>query len=195
LGVPAILIGAQANTGFPLIRTDNRKAGFEATRYLWSLGHRRFIYLTSLRSWHDFHQRGQGMKAFLKQTAEPYDLAVHDHLFTEEDAYRQVTELCANGLEATAILASTDRHALGALAALADARLKVPRDASVMGFDDYKTSSFIRPSLTTMQMPSAEMGSRAVSALRQQIDGLTVDPLPPLRATLVIRGSTGPARA
>lgn len=195
LGIPAVLIGEQANPGFPIIRTDNHKAGYEATQYLWSLGHRRFVYLTSLKSWHDFHRRGQGMRAFLKTVDEPYEVAVHDGLFGEADAYGRMKDACAEGLEATAILASTDRHALGALAALADARLEVPRDVSVMGFDDYVTSGFIRPALTTMQMPAAEMGRRAVAVLNEGLDGRPAKRSTLLRATLVERASTGPAPA
>ena len=192
LGVPAVLIGQQANAGFPIIRTDNRKAGFDAARYLWGLGHRDFVYLTSHKSWHDFHDRGQGMLAFLAGTGEAFTAQIFDGLLGEADSYRRVREACASGLPATALLASTDRHALGALAALSDARRKVPRQISVMGFDDYITSGFVRPALTTMQMPAAEMGQLAVATIRDVLDGKAVQQKTLLEAKLVERGSTGP---
>ena len=192
LGIPAVLIGAQANSGFPIIKTDNRRAGRQAAEYLWSLGHRRFVYLTSLKSWHDFHDRGQGMLSFLRRTGKPHHVRIETHLFGEADAYGRVSELCSVGLTATAILASTDRHALGALAALADARHKVPGGVSVMGFDDYITSGYIRPALTTMQMPSAEMGRRAVALLGDLLKGRPVSERTLLNATLVVRATTGP---
>lgn len=193
LGIPAVLIGEQANTGFPIIRTDNHKAGYDAARHMWSLGHRTFVYLTSLKSWHDFHHRGEGILEFLKSVDEPHEVEIFDGLFGEADAHRRVTQACVDGLPATAILASTDRHALGALAALIDAGINVPHDVSVMGFDDYITSGFIRPALTTMQMPAAEMGTQAVTLLRDRIAGRQTDGTTLLQATLVGRSSTGPA--
>jgi len=61
---------------------------------------------------------------------------------------------------------------------------------SVMGFDDYVTSGFVRPSLTTMQMPAAEMGRLAVNALHDRIQGKPVSMRTVLRATLIERAST-----
>jgi DNA-binding LacI/PurR family transcriptional regulator len=190
MGVPAVLIGQQVNLGFPIIKTDNRRAGREAAAHLWRLGHRNFAYLTSHKSWHDFHDRGQGMLSFLKGQAEAYEAQVVEGLLDEADTYAWVRKASSHGLGATALLASTDRHALGALAALADARRKVPQQVSVMGFDDYVTSEFIRPSLTTMQMPTVEMGRRAVNALHDRIQGKPVAMQTVVRATLVERAST-----
>ncbi|RYE10463.1 MAG: LacI family transcriptional regulator [Hyphomicrobiales bacterium] len=193
LGMPAVLIGQQANNGLPIIRTDNRRAGHDAAAYLWGLGHRRFAYLTSLKTWHDFHDRGRGMMEFLAGTGVPYEAEIMDGLFGEADSYARVRQECDWGLRATALIASTDRHALGALAALADAGRSVPGEVSVMGFDDYVTSGFVRPSLTTMQMLAAEMGRRAVEMLKRQLLGKSAPQRPMLQATLVERGSTGPA--
>ena len=64
-----------------------------------------------------------------------------------------------------------------------------------MGFDDYVTSGFIRPALTTMQMPAAEMGERAVALLSARFAGTAVEPTTLLEATLVERASSGPAPA
>lgn len=193
LGIPAVLIGEQANSGFPIVRTDNHRAGYEAARYLWSLGHRRFVYLTSLKSWHDFHARGEGMLGFLGTAKEPHEVEIFDGLFGEADAYQRMRKACTRGLSATAVIASTDRHALGALAALADAHLNVPENVSVMGFDDYITSGFIRPALTTMQMPAPEMGRLAVAALKDRLAGRPAKRSMLLSARLIERASTGPA--
>ena len=192
LGVPTVLIGQQANPGFPIIRTDNRRAGFEAADYLWRLGHRRFLYLTSHDTWHDFHDRGQGMLDFLKTTGAPHEAEIVDGLYGEADTYRYMEQAIDRGIGATALIGSTDRHALGALAALSDAGRKVPDDVSVMGFDDYITSTFVRPALTTMRMPSAEMGRLGVIRLGEMLAGGDVPPETVLAAEKIERGSTGP---
>jgi O-antigen/teichoic acid export membrane protein len=79
--VPAVLIGQQANAGFPIIKTDNRRAGRDAAEFLWGRGHRKFAYLTSLKSWHDFHARGVGMMSFLKGRDELQEATVVEGLF------------------------------------------------------------------------------------------------------------------
>lgn len=195
MAVPAMLIGQQPNPGFELIATDNRKAGFDAAAYLWRLGHRRFAYLTSNETWHDFHDRGLGISQFLDSMAAPHSLEIFDGLANEEDAYRHVRSLCANGLAATALIASTDRHALGALAALSDAGRDVPGDISVIGFDDYVSSQYLRPALTTMRMPSAEMGKAAIHQLAAILSGAGRPNTPSFNATLVERSSAGPPKA
>ena len=190
LGIPAVLIGQQANAGFPMIVTDNRRAGFEATAYLWGLGHRRFLYLTSHDAWHDFRERGEGMLDYLRSTGETFEAEVFKGLSGEADSYRRIRDACEEGLSATALLASTDRHALGAIAALTDAGRLVPDDVSVMGFDDYVTSRFVRPALTTMQMPAAEMGRLGVARLCDMLAGKAVPPETRLLAAAIERGST-----
>lgn len=189
--VPIVLIGTQANPGFPFIFTDNRAAGWAAGEHLWSFGHRHFAYLTAHDTWHDFRERGQGLKEFLEGTSERFEFQVTEGLLGEDDAYHATHEL-VKGTRPTALVASTDRHALGAMAALADAGIAVPSEMSVIGFDDYVTSSFLRPALTTMRMPAAEMGREAVGVLTKLLGGKPVEQLIAMKATLIVRSSTGP---
>lgn len=191
MGIPTVLIGQQPNAGFPIITTDNRRAGFDATDYLWGLGHRKFAFLTSRDSWHDFHERGQGMFDCLHDKDERFEAQVFEGLYNEADAYCCVRDIYSNGSAVTALLASTDRHAMGALAALSDETRKVPDNVSVMGFDDYVTSNFIRPSLTTMHIPSAEMGRISVSKLTNMLKKKDVRHETVLTASLIKRHSTG----
>jgi DNA-binding LacI/PurR family transcriptional regulator len=188
--VPAVLIGQQPNPGFPIVVTDNIAAGFDVASHLWDLGHRRFAYLAPNKSWHDFHDRQVGVASFLEGTGEAYTLQVLDEIYGETDAFTRMSHELAIGLAATAIVASTDRHALGALAALADAGCKVPESVAVVGFDNYLTSQFLRPSLTSMHMPAGEMGRLGLETLCAAIAGRTVPPRTELRASLVARGSS-----
>lgn len=191
LGIPAVLIGTQPNSGFPIITIDNVKAGRDAAAHLWALGHRHFCYLTGLDTWHDFRDRGQGITDFLASTDGHYELMMLAGLLEEADSYRRVLEIWASGLRTTAFIASTDRHALGAIAALVDAGARVPQEVSVVGFDDYVTSQFVRPALTTVHMPAAKMAELAVGHLLQLLAGDVLLSPEPLRARLIERGSTG----
>ncbi|MDE1993240.1 MAG: substrate-binding domain-containing protein, partial [Rhizobiaceae bacterium] len=193
--VPVVLIGQQPNAGYPIIRTDNVAAGHLAAHHLWSLGHRKFAYITPNDAWYDFLDRRIGMMHFLESTGDHFSVKVLDGVQGETDAYQRVKDACQDGLEATAILASTDRHALAALAALSDAGVRVPEDKAVMGFDNYMTSSFLRPSLTSMSMPATEMGRLGIEYIRQKIDGAGVPDDTVLQAMLVARQSTTSGRA
>lgn len=181
--------GEQRACGRPMVVTDNRDAGRQAARYLWELGHRRFAYLTAKDDWHDFHERGAGLEDFLNEQQAVHELTIVRDLLNEKDTYAAVSSMAVAGMPATAILASTDRHAVAAIAALVDAGIDVPSRISVVGFDDYVSSSYVRPALTTMQMPAQQMGAIAVELLDRLIAGKNVEERTTLRAALIIRGS------
>lgn len=184
--VPTILIGRQPNPGFPILMTDNFEAGRMAAAHLWELGHRDFAYLTGEPDWHDFHERGQGLTAWLSERGAVARMVTG--LRSEADVYRRMMR---GDIAATALIASTDRHALAALAALADLGCPVPGKVSVLGFDDYLTSAYLRPALSTIRIPSAVMGAQAVEFLRRGLAGEAIPPETFFRAELVLRRSTG----
>lgn len=188
--VPTVLIGEQPNGGFPILRTDNLRAGRLAAEHLWSLGHRDFTYLTGLESWHDFHDRGQGMAAWLKEAGGTPPRIIQG-LLDEDMVYKRLSR---GDIGSTALVAATDRHALAALAALADLGRRVPDEVSVVGFDDYLTSGLLRPALTTVRIPAAEMGRRAVQMLRDGLEGRELPAQTWFPAELVLRSSTAPVR-
>ena len=90
----------------------------------------------------------------------------------------------------TAILAASDRLAIGVIEAAKELKFRVPQDVSVVGFDDIPSASLITPHLTTTSQPLREKGRLAVASL---LDGNG-----PLRRVLptelIIRNSTGPAK-
>jgi DNA-binding LacI/PurR family transcriptional regulator len=94
---------------------------------------------------------------------------------------------------ATAVVASNDQMALGAILALTEAGLRVPDDISVTGIDDIPEAAFFRPPLTTLRVAFEEDGRIAVAKLLSSIEDArpTSDSSP--MATLIVRQSTGPA--
>ncbi len=96
----------------------------------------------------------------------------------------------------TALFAYNDISAIGAVRAFQEAGLHVPRDVSVVGFDDIPAAAFHYPSLTTVRQPLRRMGEIAVETLVERIDGqkdwqreISVQP------EIITRESTGPARS
>jgi DNA-binding LacI/PurR family transcriptional regulator len=94
------------------------------------------------------------------------------------------------GTPPTALLCANDRIALGAYAAAADAGRSVPGDLSVVGFDDAPIALYVRPTLTTVAIPTYEMGQAAMRLLLAQLEGNTEARLETLPTRVVVRDSS-----
>jgi LacI family transcriptional regulator len=110
--------------------------------------------------------------------------------------FEPARELLARGVDFTAIVCYNDESAIGAIRALMDHGLRVPKDVSVVGFDDIQSAAFNNPSLTTIRQPLNEMGIVAARILLQRIRGEESGPdTVPVQPELVIRESTCPPGA
>ena len=195
-GLPAVLV----NGDDPWMRLDsiapcNRSAARLATDHLLACGHRDLLFLqrpgrTTIQ------RRLEGWRDALHAAGLPADdarvLCVEDWLpeLAEEALGRH---LDAGGAPFSAILCAGDSLAGGAVAALEARGLKVPADISVMGMDDLPMVELWSPPLTTVHIPSRELGGIALDTLRQQIDGRIGPPRRvELACRLVLRGSVAP---
>jgi len=95
----------------------------------------------------------------------------------------------------TAIFSANDQMALGLVRAYTDAGIDVPRDISIVGFDDMTESEQFVPRLTTIRQDFAEMGRRAVAALLEAMDSSDTREIEQVPTELVIRESTAPPRS
>jgi LacI family transcriptional regulator len=113
-----------------------------------------------------------------------------------ELGFEPARELLARGVDFSAIVCYNDESAIGAIRALMDHGLRVPKDVSVVGFDDIQSAAFHNPSLTTIRQPLNEMGIVAARILLQRIRGQESCPdTIPVQPELVIRESTCPPSA
>jgi LacI family transcriptional regulator len=115
--------------------------------------------------------------------------------FTEAGGRQAVAALLADGRRPRAIVCGNDEMAIGTLAALRAARLRVPADVAVTGFDDISAAHHVRPALTTVRQPMRELGERSVRMLLARIS----DPAAPRQSVVlptetVIRRSCGCSR-
>jgi DNA-binding LacI/PurR family transcriptional regulator len=106
--------------------------------------------------------------------------------------YNATMTLLRAGLPFTAVMAFNDKSAVGAIRAIRDRGLAVPRDISVIGIDDLEFSAYFSPRLTTIRQPLTLMGETAATALLRQIRGEEVPEETVLQPVLVARESTGP---
>lgn len=177
----------------PNVTIDNTKATIDITNYILSLGHRKICYLAGPADTHVYRARLDGfLQAVKKRGIEVPDGNILVSDASIQGGYDTVNKLLNSGETFTAIVASGDTMAVGAIRALNDAGYRVPEDVAVVGFDDIELSRVFRPSLTTVRQPKYQIGARATEILLDLIAG---KPLRTYRTVLdyelIIRESSG----
>lgn len=193
--VPLILTGRQVEgERIQCLDADSTPGARLATDYLVGQGHKRIACIGGPVDHPDAEQRLDGYKAALAAARLPYlkQLVVAGD-YSDAGGYAAMNRLLDAGVEFTAVFAANDQMAYGAMLALHRRGLVVPRDVSVVGFDDLPTSSFTIPPLTTVHRGIAEVGDSAAEAMIELVEGRA----PRVRlggATLAVRESTRPLR-
>ncbi len=172
---------------------DNRGGMEEAVRHLYALGHRRIGLLFGPLDSYVLKER---YDAFLSAMGK-YGLEVDEGLigvgyFVAESTRKYLPKLIERG--ATALLCSDDSRAMAAYTECHDRRLRIPRDVSIIGFDDQPIAAYMNPALTTVRQDRLALGKCGYYALCCLLNGMDIHSIV-LRAPLVVRGSTGPAAA
>ena len=178
----------------PYVSSDNVSAARRATELLIAHGHSRVACLQGVRGTSTNEFRICGYKEALAAHQLPIeeDLIVGDS-FSVQSGYIGTQLLLTREPGVKAILALSNLNALGAIRALAEERLKIPEDISLVSFDDTPFCAYLRPPLTTVVQQSSSMGEVAVKLLFHQIHspGCQAKGGVLLPATLVIRQSVG----
>ncbi|MFG2221857.1 LacI family DNA-binding transcriptional regulator [Streptomyces sp. NPDC048644] len=198
-GVPFVLInGYRPDIDAPFVSPDDRAAAHIAVRHLAELGHERIGLAVGPARYVPSRRKAEGFAAATAQVfglpAAAAQQRVRHTLFSVEGGHAAADALLDDGC--TGLVCGSDLMALGAVRAARGRGLAVPRDVSVVGFDDSQLIAFTDPPLTTVRQPVQAMATAAVGALVEAIRGNPVAHtefvFPP---ELVVRGSTGPAPA
>lgn len=201
LSVPLVSVsGHRRRQGTINIELDHEKAAHLALEHLQSLGHKRIAFIKGQAFSSDTIQRWQAIAEVAKALHIHVDPQLVIQLEDPEPGpgpgHEVTRQLLMTKRPFTAIFAFNDVTAIGAILALREARLRVPRDVSVLGFDDVLIASTNNPPLTTIHQPLRAMGQAAATTLL----GLIRDEIPRPHPTvitvhpkLVIRKSTGQA--
>jgi DNA-binding LacI/PurR family transcriptional regulator len=189
-GLPAVLVNAAYDDlGFPRISVDDRSAVDQALTHLRFLGHERVGMVLGAA---DHVPSARKLTAFQKLGGD--EGLVERGMFSMEGGQQAGSRVLRRG--ATAVICASDVMALGVIRGARRDGLEVPRDVSVVGFDDSLFMSCTDPPLTTVRQPIEAMGRGAVATLMSQIGGAPVSTEELLFAPeLVVRGSTGPIAA
>ena len=190
--VPLVLINRQLD-GVPAVLMTSATAAAHAVEHLHALGHRELVYLSGPDNWSNAARR----KAFEDTCARlglPGQCSARS---SQRSPPACGPPTSCSRARTTGVLAYNDDVAVGVMSRLADRGVAVPGRVSVVGFDDTMLASMVTPHLSTVRLPMAAAGTVAVALLAEVLRGDDVAARGPIElpAELVVRASTGPARA
>jgi DNA-binding LacI/PurR family transcriptional regulator len=176
------------------VRNDDEAGAAAVVDHLVGLGHRRIAHIHAGSVGGSRDRRHGYEQAMARHGLDAHVRSVRG-AFTEAGGQRAMREIIESGDLPTAVFVANDLAAMGALEALAAARLRVPDDVSLVGYDDIIMSHSARVALTTVAQPSVEMGRTAVNLLIERAhQGRSESRHIVLPPHLVVRGSTRPPR-
>lgn len=177
----------------PVVEMDDEAAAREMTAYLLGLGHRRIGFIKGHPGHHSSKLRLDGFTAALTSWGvDAAEQPIEQGYNSFESGLAAARRLLASTERPTAIFASNDDMAAGAIFAAHEFGIRVPEELSVSGFDDTQLASTIYPPLTTVHQPSYDMAYAATGLLIDLVRGREVPHATELGHNLVKRGSTAP---
>lgn len=192
LGMPCVQLGS-AEDDPSLIGLDDAAGVRRAVRHLHALGHQRIAHVAgSDRYVHSRVRRQAWADEMTLLGLEPGPVVVGD--FTGASGARATHELLDHPQSPTAIIYANDIMAIAGVSAAIDRGVRVPRDLSIVGFDDIPLAPYVIPPLTTVRQDVFQWGSACARTLVAIVEGEAPAPveLPPVE--FVVRGSTAPPR-
>jgi len=181
-----------ASVGF-----DNRAAARQIVDYLIDLGHRDFAIMVGFQKDNDrVKDRVAGaLDAIAARRIATVAPVVVEEPYSIEGGREGLRRILGSGPGPTAIVCGSDVLAFGAIIECDSMGVAVPQQVSIVGFDDLEFAAHLRPPLTTVRVPAAEMGRRAGELLIAHIGGQPHAAHYPLETNLILRRSTAPPRA
>ncbi|HET7169942.1 MAG TPA: LacI family DNA-binding transcriptional regulator [Candidatus Limnocylindrales bacterium] len=197
-GIPFVVVDPAGEPlhGTPSIGATNWNGGLTATRHLLGLGHHRIGVIGGPAGVLCSRARVDGFRAAMDEAGVPVDPSLVSHgAFQVDEGIATGRRLLARRDRPTAIITGNDLQALGVYQAAREARLHIPEDLSVVGFDDLPIARWVSPPLTTVRQPLIEMAEAAAELVLNLARGEEPPQMRVELATeLVVRESTSPPR-
>lgn len=194
LGISVVGVDHPPNAEIPSIQIDNRGGGQLAARHLLDLGHTSLAFVGRVEGCWSVIERCDAFMATLGRTVDKHVVSCASLTFHE--GYLRSRKLLMTSDHVTAVSCANDEVAAGVLRAVRELGRVVPRDVSVVGFDDIIMSNYTDPPLTTVGVAKERMGRRAAARLLEIIEGgggEANEEVVPVQ--MVIRSSTAAPRA
>jgi DNA-binding LacI/PurR family transcriptional regulator len=185
--IPVVVIGRHRSSA-PSIRVDNVAAGGLAAEHLIERGHREVAFLTGPPELTTVQDRLQGFRDACARAGAT--LRVQPGDFKPLSGFEGTRRALREWPGVTAICAANDHMAVGAMAACWDAGVPIPAGVALVGFDDVPMAAYLRPALTTIAIPTHQLGVRSAGLLFSLIQGHAVPETTWIEVRLVARASS-----
>lgn len=170
--VPMVLVDRYfPELRIPFVTSDSYRGALEAVAYLIENGHRRIACIQGLHNTSSNIDRVRGyVDAHKNRGLEVDETMIVGDNFGEENGYIEAKILMKRAQRPTAVFCVGNLISLGVLRAMAEERLSIPRDLSLISFDDHPYFSFLSPPITTVAQQNKELGSIAAKLLLERIE-------------------------
>jgi DNA-binding LacI/PurR family transcriptional regulator len=187
--VPVVAAEAGPGDSVPLVAVDQAEGARLATRHLLELGHRTVWHISGPSDWLEAEERVNGWRQTLEAAGAPAPpVLVGD--WSARSGHELGLELVERD-DVTAVFVANDQMALGLLRTLHEVGRRIPRDISIVGFDDIPEAAYFTPPLTTVRQNFNEMGRRSLLLLLEQIEsGVRIPRRETVPPELIVRAST-----
>ncbi len=186
-GVPFVMVDSDPTPDIPCVNIDDEAGAYAAMSYALRMGHRQITIFGIRSGYHGDYRKYAGT---LQRRITGYSRALAEHGLSLDDPDVRLLECECDlgggyeGLQAvfqaktqpTAIVAMADVIAIGAMRAARELRIDVPRELSIIGYDDIEASSLTCPALTTIHQPTVEKGRVAADLLIRRIESPDITP-------------------
>ena len=160
-----ILNGSRQKADFSTVNIDNYNGAFQMTGHLIEEGHKDIVLISGPSNNLDAEQRRLGYVDAIKNKGTEGKLDIIEGDFSEESGYVAGMQIVSRSHRPDAVFASNDAMAIGCLCAFNENNILVPDDVALAGFDDIPLSRYMRPPLSTVKVPIAELGSKSIEIL------------------------------
>ena len=176
-GVPVVLLNrSSGHVEFSTVSADNERGGRLAAEYFLRMGHRRLAHLTGPRQHGNLTLRAKGFNQAVRETEASASVTVLHGGHTSAGGYAMAHKLFNEKREVTGIFAANDAVAFGVLKAAMECGVRIPKDVSVIGFDDVDFAAIVHPPLTTIRQSKYDIGEAALSILLRLAKGKDKSP-------------------
>lgn len=191
--MPCTVVGAMSDTPLPGVHIDDAAAAGNIVTHLINQGHRRIAHIGGDPTLeHSMVRRRAFAQEAERLGAVVIEAAATD--YSEQSGLRETSALLKIGDRPTAIVYDNEVLTLGGLAAVAEHRLQVPTDISVVSFEDSPACRVMSPGITALRRDPSVLGRDAITMLMGILGGDDVEDVTEQPPELIVRGSTGQAQ-
>ena len=167
IGATIVIVDAEPGKKFDAVNLDNELGGALATRHLIELGHTEILHITGPVDGYEGAMRRKGYESAMADAKLKADVIQGD--WSPSTGYEIGNRILSRKKYPSAIFTANDQLALGVMKALREAKIRVPEDVSIVGFDNVPEAAYFSPSLTTISQKFDQLGNLAINLMLSQL--------------------------